>query len=506
MFLSILRTIDELLNGITMYRAMLYFLIILWILSATLSLVDALPFNFLEITASSFVILGACYISNKLFSKIFKVSTNLESTYITALILIFIILPAKSFPDFVFIALASVFAMGSKYALAINKKHIFNPAGIAVFLTAIFSIGYASWWIGNFWTLIPILIGGLLIVKKIQRISLIVVFLITFLGATLYFSFINQSDIPSTIKSLVLDSPILFFSFVMLVEPLTSPTRKKMQIIYGILVGVLAGSQFSIGPFYSTHETALVLGNIFAFLVGFRRRLVLTFLEKSQIANGVYELKFNLNKKFAYLPGQYLEWTLSHNKPDSRGVRRYFTIASSPTEDTVRLGIKINKEKSSSFKKTLMDLENGSKINAGQLGGDFVLPENKSEKLVFIAGGIGITPFRSIVKYLIDKKEKRDIVLFYCASDVSDLVYRDLFESAKSIGLKTHYVCTRPPQGWKGKTGRIDEEMIKEEVLDFSVRTFYLSGPSAMVDGYKKLLKSLGIKPQKIVTDYFPGY
>ena len=268
----------------------------------------------------------------------------------------------------------------------------------------------------------------------------------------------------------------------------------------------MAGSQFSIGPFYSTHETALVLGNIFAFLVGFRRRLVLTFLEKSQIANGVYELKFNLNKKFAYLPGQYLEWTLSHNKPDSRGVRRYFTIASSPTEDTVRLGIKINKEKSSSFKKTLMDLENGSKINAGQLGGDFVLPENKSEKLVFIAGGIGITPFRSIVKYLIDKKEKRDIVLFYCASDVSDLVYRDLFESAKSIGLKTHYVCTRPPQGWKGKTGRIDEEMIKEEVLDFSVRTFYLSGPSAMVDGYKKLLKSLGIKPQKIVTDYFPGY
>ena len=137
MFLSILRTIDELLNGITMYRAMLYFLIILWILSATLSLVDALPFNFLEITASSFVILGACYISNKLFSKIFKVSTNLESTYITALILIFIILPAKSFPDFVFIALASVFAMGSKYALAINKKHIFKTANNLRYLSPI---------------------------------------------------------------------------------------------------------------------------------------------------------------------------------------------------------------------------------------------------------------------------------------------------------------------------------------------------------------------------------
>ena len=279
-----------------------------------------------------------------------------------------------------------------------------------------------------------------------------------------------------------------------------------MQIIYGFLVGILAGSQFSIGPVYSTYETALIVGNVFAFIVSFKKRLVLTLKEKTQIANGVYEFIFAPDHKFAFTSGQYLEWTLSHNRPDSRGVRRYFTIASSPTEDTVRLGIKINSEKSSSFKNALIGLPSGSKIYAGQLSGDFVLPKKASEKLVFIAGGIGITPFRSMIKSLIDKKEDRDVVLFYACSDISEFVYKDIFDSARESGVKTVYVCSHPPQGWKGRSRHIDGEMIKEEVSDFKNRAYYLSGPSNMVDGYKKLLREIGIKPHKILIDYFPGY
>lgn len=506
MFQKIIRPLDDFLNSITMYRLMLYFLIFLWIVVSALSLFNLLPFNFLQLSLSSIIILLSCYITNKFFSLIFKIPTNLESVYISALILIFIILPAKTVQDLVFITIAGVLAMASKYILLINKKHIFNPAAIAVFTTSIFALGYASWWIGNQWSLPVILIGGLLIVKKIKRFGIVLGFLIAFFGATLIFSFINQSDILKTIQRIILDSPILFFSFVMLVEPLTSPTVKKMQIIYGLLVGALAGSQFSIGPVYSTYETALIFGNIFAFIVGFRKRLVLVLKEKKEIGSGIYEFVFSPDYKFAFSPGQYLEWTLCHKKPDSRGVRRYFTIASSPTEDNVHLGIRINPTSTSSFKKALLNLSPGKKIYGGELSGDFVLPQNSSEKLVLIAGGIGVTPMRSMAQLLIDKKQSRDIVLFYSCSEESEFVFKDVFSKASAFGLKIVYVCSHPTKNWKGRIGRIDSRMIKDEVSGFASRTYYLSGPIAMVDDYKKMLKELGIKSNKIVTDYFPGY
>lgn len=506
MFLKITKPIENFLNGITMYRLMLYFLIFLWITVIVLTFLNLLPFDLWEFLFSSVVILLSCYLTNKFFSRLFKIPTNLESVYITALILVFLILPAKEAGEFVFLTIAGVLAMASKYILALHKKHIFNPAAIAVFITSLISLGYASWWVGNVWTLPVILIGGFLIIKKIKRFSMVFMFLIAFFAATLYFSFVSQSDLVKTAGRIILDSPILFFSFVMLVEPLTSPTTKKMQIIYGVLVGLLAGSQFSIGPIYSTYETALIIGNIFAFFVGFKRRLILTLKEKSQIANGIYEFVFSADHKFVFTSGQYLEWTLSHKNPDHRGVRRYFTIASSPTEENILLGIKIDVTSSSTFKKSLLRLTPGSKIYAGQLSGDFVLPKDRSKKLVFIAGGIGITPFRSIIKNLVDKKENRDIVLFYASSDPLEFVFKDVFEKGSELGLKTVYVCSHPPSDWKGKVGRIDGKLVKEEVSDYKSRIYFLSGPNSMVESYKKMLFDLKIPRSNIVTDYFPGY
>ena len=112
--------------------------------------------------------------------------------------------------------------------------------------------------------------------------------------------------------------------------------------------------------------------------------------------------------------------------------------------------------------------------------GNFTLPKDKAEKLVFIAGGIGITPYRSMIKFLIDTNSHRDIVLFYAVSTPSDFVYKELFDKAgKTIGLKTEYVV-----------GRIDEEIIKK-APDYKNRKFYLSGPQGMVNAYKILLNQL---------------
>lgn len=508
MFLKIIQPIDEFINGITMYRLILYFLITLWIEVLVLTFFNVLSFSFYQFLISTVVILSVCYLTNKFFSLVLKIPTNLESVYISALILIFIILPAKTIPEFIFIIFAGFIAMASKFVFALNKKHIFNPVAVSVFVTSIFSLGYANWWIGNLWTLPVILLGGLLIVRKIKRFRMVSFFIISFLTCTIYFSFVNNSDLLLTIQRIILDSPILFFSFVMLVEPLTSPNTRKMQIVYAFLVGILAGSQFSIGPVYSTYETALIVGNVFAFIIGFRQRLVLTLKEKIQLSPNIYELVFRSPKSLAFLPGQYFEWTLGHKRPDSRGTRRYFTIASSPTEETLKLGVRVESVKGSSFKKSLLDLASGQKIYAGNLAGDFILPKNKSEKLVFIAGGIGVTPFRSMIKYLVDKNEKRDIVLFYLNSEIESFVYKDIFDSARESGLRTFYVLTKNYENikWDGLKGRLTSEMIKQEVPDHSNRKFYLSGPSNMVDGYKKLLSEIGIKPNKIITDYFPGY
>ena len=140
-------------------------------------------------------------------------------------------------------------------------------------------------------------------------------------------------------------------------------------------------------------------------------------------------------EKLKFKPGQYLEWTLPHEKIDNRGMRRYFTIASSPTEKDMIMGVKFY-DKPSSYKQSLISLENQGIVVASQLAGDFTLPKDKNKKLIFIAGGIGVTPFRSMIKYLIDNNEKRDIVIFYSNKSFADIAYKEIFdEAAKKLRI-----------------------------------------------------------------------
>ena len=195
--------------------------------------------------------------------------------------------------------------------------------------------------------------------------------------------------------------------------------------------------------------------------------LVLKLKDKVQLAPDIYDFIFTPARRFAFSPGQYMEWTLGHADPDSRGNRRYFTLASSPTEDQLRLGVKFYPN-GSSFKQALLDLDHQHEIVATQLAGDFVLPNDPNQKCVFIAGGVGITPFRSMIKYLIDTRQRRSIVLFYANRSIKDIIYKDVFDKAeKQLGLKTVYTVTDSsdlPAAWRGKVGRITPDLIKAEV------------------------------------------
>lgn len=494
-----MKFIDDFLNQITMYRLVLYVLVGLILLASVFSFFEVLPFSPFAILFSALFLILVCWVTNRIFAKAFKVPTNLESVYITALILTLIITPAADFDDLVFLALVGVFAMSSKYILAINKKHIFNPAALSVALTALVINRSASWWVGSAWMMPVVLLGGLLILRKIRRFNMIAVFFLTSLVFILGFSILRENNILLVTQKILFDTPILFFALVMLTEPLTTPPTKKLQVLYGALVGFLFTLDIQIGPIYLTPEVALLLGNIFSYIVSPKEKLILNLKEKSQIAPGTYDFVFGLKKKLAYIPGQYMEWTLSHQNPDSRGNRRYFTLASSPSEGTLRIGIKFYPN-SSSFKKILVALKDGDRIIAGQRSGEFTLPKDPSKKLCFIAGGIGITPYRSIIKYLLDTGQKRDIILLYSNKAASDIVYKDIFDQAnKQLAVKIIYVLT-------DKDGYINEQMIRNKVPDYQDRIFYISGPHSMVDTFEKILKEMGIKKAQIKIDFFPGY
>lgn len=499
--------IDNFLNSITMYRLLLYYLIGLLLVALGFSFFGIFSFNPFELIFSAAFILLTCFLTNWVFAKTFEVATNFESIYISSLILMLIIYPAKSLHDIPFIFWVSVWAASSKFIFAINKKHLFNPAALAVVLVASTLGGHASWWVGTP-VMLPFSLLGLLIVRKIRRSDLVFYFTLCALLVTLALSFSAGKNPFTTLQKAIFDTPLIFFACIMLTEPLTTPPTKILQTIYGIFVGILFSPQFHIGSFYTTPEIALVLGNIFSYIVSPKQKLILKLKQILKTGPDLFDFIFEGSERIAFVPGQYMEWTLGGN-PDSRGNRRYFTLSSSPTESDVRIGVKFY-PKPSYFKKTMATLKLGDKIVASQLAGDFTIPKDPNKKLVFIAGGIGVTPFRSIIKYLLDKNEKRDVILFYSAKLVSEFVYADVFDQAqKQIGLKTIYCLTdttQIPQNWQGKTGFIDEALIEKEVPDFKQRTFYLSGPHAMVTAFEKTLSKIGVPGSQIKTDYFPGY
>jgi len=504
--------IDAFLNKITMYRLVLYYLIGLLAVAVVFSLSGVIHSNALLLLFSSVIILGSCWVANTVFAFVFRSQTNTESVYITALILILIITPPRHWVEPAFFSLAiwaSVWSMAAKYIFAIKKKHVFNPAAFAVALTALAVNQSATWWVGTAPMAVFVVIGGLLIVRKIRRFDLVLSFLIASAAVIGLGAILKGGSLFFLWERTSIDTALFFFAFVMLTEPLTTPSTRATRIAYGVVTGLLFAPSLHIGSLYSTPELALLAGNFFSYCIGAKEKLVLRLKDRIQLTPDTCDFIFVGDKPFHFKPGQYLEWTLGHNHVDSRGNRRYFTIASSPTENEVRMGVKFYNVPSS-FKQTLLSMEPGAEIVAGQIAGDFVLPKDKEQKIACIAGGIGITPFRSMVKYLLDMHEQRSMVIFYSNKREGDIVYRDVFDAAQSqLGIKTVYTLTEVEavaDTWTGGRGPITAEMIAAEIPDYRDRIFYISGPHAMVEAFKKTLHDMGIQRNRIRCDFFPGF
>lgn len=491
-----------------MYKLVLYGLIILSLIAVLFGFVGMLPFSGLSLLYSLFTVGIICSITNEIFAKIFNVQTNSESYLISGLILFFVTFPVESMFDFKMIVVASVVAMASKYILAIKKKHIFNPVAISLVILGAFGYGVGAWWVGTGVMLLPTAVLGFLILRKLKRFTMFFSFLLVSIISIIVTALYNGIFTADVFKEIVVSWPIIFFGSIMLTEPLTTPPTRKLQVVYAVLVGALFGTQFHFGTVYATPELALVIGNILSYIISPRARLVLTLKQKNKLTPDVFDFVFNSSERLKFKPGQYLEWTLGHKKADIRGNRRYFTIASSPTEENIYLGTKFYNNPST-FKQKLISLDPGDTIIASQLSGEFTMPDDLGKKLVFIAGGIGVTPFRSMAKYMIDKNEKRDIFFFYSNKLPSDRAYKDIFDKAESVGWKNIYVVNdtggevlTPNM----RTGFITGDMIVKEVPDYKTRMFYISGTHGMVLAFKDTLSKLGVPGNQIKVDFFPGF
>jgi glycine betaine catabolism B len=225
----------------------------------------------------------------------------------------------------------------------------------------------------------------------------------------------------------------------------------------------------------------------------------MSLISKKEELGGVISFLFQPEENFSYLPGQYLRYVIPDPQPDERGVNRFFSIASAPSEGIIMLSTKFALERGSSFKDHLKNINVGDQIEAIGPYGDFVLPEDLvDKKFCLIAGGIGITPFRSMLIDLKDKNLTPDIDLLYANRNL-EIPFKEELEKLKAgnPNLKINYIVD--PQ-------RVDEETIKRLVTDYQERLFYVSGPEPMVQGILKILEEMGLDKDQIKRDFFPGY
>lgn len=228
-----------------------------------------------------------------------------------------------------------------------------------------------------------------------------------------------------------------------------------------------------------------------------------TFDHSEDIAKNIKTFWFKPQQPVRYTAGQFIELILPHQSPDKRGIKRWFTLSSSPSEKLLSITTKHAAGNGSSFKQTLFDLKPGDSVMMSEPMGDFVLPKDPMRPLVFIAGGIGVTPMRSMIKWLHDSQEQRTVHLLYAAAHIEEVAFRELFEA---YGAPTDIILSDPPQKWDGQSGRLNADKILQISPNVDDTLYYLSGPEPMVESLSKELAQQGVDRRRIIGDYFPNY
>ena len=232
-----------------------------------------------------------------------------------------------------------------------------------------------------------------------------------------------------------------------------------------------------------------------------------TVKEKREVARGTLLAIFDLGGQVVdFRAGQYF-WVELLDPPyeDEKGPRRHISVVTSPTERGV-LGL-CTRIRDSAFKRSLAELEVGAEVEVEEPKGDFKLPEDTEPHYVFIAGGIGITVFRRMLRYIADTGEPYDVTLVYSNRDRASTAFLDeLTELESQIpGFELVVTMTGDPE-WTGESRRVDADFLRDKLGELADYTYLLAGPPPMVEGVVEQLNEAGVPEAQIEPDRFSGY
>lgn len=232
----------------------------------------------------------------------------------------------------------------------------------------------------------------------------------------------------------------------------------------------------------------------------------LTLQSKKEIAPNTILFTFNKPEGFKFTPGQYGGFTLLNpTEIDAGGITRRFSLLSTPNDDHVAFVTRIQ---SSAYKRVLNQLVIGDSIKFAGPAGNFVLHEDNTVPAVFIAGGIGMTPFYSILKANASEKTDRAMQLFYGNQSLEHTILLDELEKFKAALPRFQLVTSlvNAESNWKGETGYITHTMLKKYISDLNAPIYYVCGSPSMVTAVQELLVEMGVAEDKIKVEDFPGY
>ena len=230
--------------------------------------------------------------------------------------------------------------------------------------------------------------------------------------------------------------------------------------------------------------------------------------EKQEIAKGTLFVTVDLlGEEVDFKPGQYFFITLPDvGHHDDRGLRRHITVATSPNEKGV-LGF-ATRMRDSAFKRSLGEIPVGADVEVEPPKGSFTLPDDPSRPLVFIAGGIGITVFRSMLRYIREERLRYDVTLIYSNRDSRSAAFLDEVRELEHALPDFRLILTMTQEpGWDGETRKIDAQFVEEKLgEDLDKYTFLVAGPPAMAEGVQKALAEAGVDDENVVAERYSGY
>jgi ferredoxin-NADP reductase len=240
-------------------------------------------------------------------------------------------------------------------------------------------------------------------------------------------------------------------------------------------------------------------------VVGYRSKL----LNRVEVAEGTMVFHFQKPAGFDFKPGQSADVTLlDPPETDSEGNVRTFSIASAPFQGLLMFATRM---RDTSFKRSLKEMPLGTVVKIDSATGDFTLQENSAKPAVFLAGGIGITPFSSMVRQACHDHTPHKLYLFYSNRRPEDALFIEVLRNLEKINPNFRFVATmtdmpRLKKTWSGEIRRINQEMLSKYLNDLRGPIYYIAGPPAMVGGMKNMLVASDVDEDDIRIDEFAGY